>query len=254
MTSEHRGNKQEAGDDLNSAQMSSTESMEEAVSVFIAFRPRLFRIAHHILGSAADVEDVVQDAWLRWQHTDRTQVLDPPAYLAQITVRLALNVVQSARSRYESSAGPRLPDMGDTGPDLPSRAERAEALDQALDLLLEKLNPRERAAYILRVAFDYPYSEIADNLQLSPINTRQIVSRARKRLVAEGRKPARTVEHKRLVNAFVTAAQYGNLTGLENVLACDTDRDPAGDGRRRRRPPHSLTPAPGRACDAGRSA
>lgn len=212
---------------MNSTQTSSTETLDDAVSVFIAFRPRLFRIAHRILGNAADVEDVVQDAWLRWQNTDRAEVLDPPAYLAQITIRLALNVAQSARSRYERSVGPWLAGMDDTGLDLLTRAEQGEALNQALDLLLEKLNRKERAAYILRVAFDYPYGEIADNLQVSPINSRQIVSRARKRLLAEGSRTARTAEHKRLRNAFVIAAQYGNLSGLENVLAGGTDLDRA---------------------------
>lgn len=209
---------------MNSAQMSSTETLEDAVSVFIAFRPRLFGIARRVLGNAADAEDVVQDAWLRWQNTDRAQVLDPPAYLAQITIRLALNVVQSARSRHERSVGPWPVGLDDSGlDDLPARAERAEALDQALDLLMEKLNRKERAAYILRVAFDYPYRAIADNLQVSQINSRQIVSRARKRLLADGSRPVRTAEHQELVSAFVTAAQYGNLSGLESVLAGGAD-------------------------------
>ncbi|MFD8565497.1 sigma-70 family RNA polymerase sigma factor [Streptomyces sp. NPDC059639] len=190
----------------------------------MAFRPRLVRIAHHILRRAADVEDIVQETWLRWQHTDRAQVLDPPAYLAQITIRLALNAAQSARSRYESSAGPWLADTSDSGPDPFARAEEAEALGQAMDLLVDRLNPTERAVYMLRVAFDYPHREIADRLQLSLINTRQIASRAHKRLTSQGRTPAHAVEHQRLMDAFLTAAQDGDLSGLETILTGDTAR------------------------------
>jgi RNA polymerase sigma-70 factor (ECF subfamily) len=199
--------------------------LEDAVSDFVAIRPRLSLIAYRILGSAAEAEDVVQDAWLRWQNTDRSQVLNPAAFLSRTTARLALNVAQSARSRHEVSAGPWLAETIDTGADPVIRAERADALDQALHLLLEKLNPTERAAYVLRVAFDYPYSKIADNLQLSQVNTRQIVSRARKRLDAEGRGRVSTAEHRRFRGAFVAAARSGNLTGLESLLTVDTRRD-----------------------------
>jgi RNA polymerase sigma-70 factor (ECF subfamily) len=203
--------------------MTSTRALEDAVSVFIALRPRLFYIARRILGSTAEAEDVVQDAWLRWQNTDRAQVLNPPAYLIRTTSCLALNVAQSARSRHET-AHPRLGEPIDTSTDPVTRAEQGEALELALRLLLERLDPTERAAYVLRVAFDYSYSQIADNLQLSQVNTRQIVSRARKRLFTERRKAVSTVEHQRFLEAFVAAAQSGNLTGLENLLTVDTDR------------------------------
>jgi RNA polymerase sigma-70 factor (ECF subfamily) len=210
---------------MHSAQTCATKTLEDAVSDFIAIRPRLSLIAYRILGSAAEAEDVVQEAWLRWQNTDRSQVLNPAAFLSRTTARLALNVVQSARSRHEVSAGPWLAETIDTGADPVTRAERADALDQALGLLLEKLNPTERAAYVLRVAFDYPYSKIADNLRLSQGNTRQIVSRARKRLDREGRGQVSTAEHRRFRGAFVDAAQSGNLTGLESLLTVDTRRD-----------------------------
>ncbi|MCQ4207689.1 sigma-70 family RNA polymerase sigma factor [Streptomyces longispororuber] len=206
----------------SATERSSTERMEEAVSAFMAFRPRLFRIAHHILRRPADVEDIVQEAWLRWQNTDRAEVLDPPAYLAQITIRLSLNAAGSARSRYESSAGPWLADTCDSGPDPFARAEEAEALDQALGLLVDRLNPTERAVYILRVAFDFPYSEIAARLQLSTINTRQIASRAGKRLLSDDPDPARHGDHQRLMDAFLTAARGGDLGDLETLLTRDT--------------------------------
>ncbi|MGP4046157.1 sigma-70 family RNA polymerase sigma factor [Streptomyces sp. 2A115] len=205
--------------------MTSTKALEDAVSAFAGLRPRLFHIAHRILGSTAEAEDVVQDAWLRWQNTDRAQVLNPPAYLTRTTARLALNVAQSARSRHET-AGPLLAEPVDTRTDPVALAERAEALELALLLLLEKLDPTERAAYVLRVAFEYSYSEIADNLQLSQVNTRQLVSRAHKRLFAERRrKTVSTGEHRRFLEAFVAAAQSGNLTCLEDVLTVDHDRD-----------------------------
>lgn len=210
---------------MHSTKMPAANTLEDAASAFVAFRPRLFRIAHRILGSATEAEDVVQDTWLRWQNTDRARVLDPPAFLARTTARLALNVAQSARSRHEAGASPWLAEAIDTRPDPVTRVERAEAVELALRLLLEKLDPTERAAYLLRVAFEYPYSRIADNLQLSQVNTRQIVSRAGKRLFTGRRRPVSPAEHQRLLDAFVAAAQSGDLTGLENVLAVDTGRD-----------------------------
>lgn len=212
---------------MHPAQIRSTKTLDDAVSAFVAVRPRLSCIAYRILGSATEAEDVVQDAWLRWQKTDRARVLNPAAFLSRTTARLALNVAQSARSRHEVGAGPWPVEAIDTGTDPVTGAERAEALDQALRLLLEKLNPTERAAYVLRVAFDYPYSEIADSLRLSQVNTRQIVSRARKRLGAEGREQVSTAEHRRFRGAFVAAARSGNLTGLEVLLTVDTERDRA---------------------------
>lgn len=210
---------------MHPAQTPSAKALEDSVSAFIALRPLLFNIAHRILGSTPDAEDIVQDAWLRWQNTDRARVLSPPAFLARTTARLALNVAQSARSRHETGADLWLAEPTDTSTNPVSRAEQAETLELALHLLLERLNSTERAAYVLRIAFDYPYSQIADNLQLSQVNTRQIVSRARKRLFTERGKPVSTVEHQRLLKAFVAAAHAGNLTDLETLLTVDTDRE-----------------------------
>ncbi|MER5430088.1 sigma-70 family RNA polymerase sigma factor [Streptomyces sp. NPDC002588] len=210
---------------MNSPQTASAETLESAVSAFVAIRPRLFHIALRVLGSTAEAEDVVQEAWLRWQNADRARVLDPPAYLARTAARLALNVAQSTHARHRTGAQPKLVETADTSTDPVARAERAEALELALRLLLEKLNPTERAAYVLRVAFDYPYSQIADNLRLSQVNTRQIVSRAHKRLFTDRPRPVSTAEHQRLLEAFVGAAQSGDLTGLETLLAVDTDQD-----------------------------
>jgi RNA polymerase sigma factor (sigma-70 family) len=161
------------------------------------FRPRLFGIAYRTLGSAAEAEDLVQDVWLRWQTTDRTVVLDAPAFLATMTTRLAINLTQSARSRHETYIGTWLPEPVDTGDDPYLGAERGEALEFAVLLLLEKLSPTERAAYVLREAFDYPYQQIADILKLTGANTRQFVTRARTH-IADGRcAPVSAAEQRR---------------------------------------------------------
>jgi RNA polymerase sigma-70 factor (ECF subfamily) len=145
-------------------------------------RARLFGIAYRMLGSTAEAEDVVQDVWLRWQMVDRSVVRDAAAFLATTTTRLAINVMQSARSRRETSAGPWLPEPVDTNANPASGAELSEALESAAQILLEKLSPTERAAYVLREAFDYPYRKIAHVLRLKEANTRQLVTRARQHL------------------------------------------------------------------------
>ena len=194
---------------------------DDALSAFVNVRPRLFGIAYRILGSAAEAEDVVQDAWLRWQAADRSVVLDPPAFLATTTTRLAINLAQSARSRRETYIGPWLPEPVDTSNDPHLGAERAEALEFAVLLLLEKLSPVERAAYVLREAFDYPYRQIAEMLRLEEANTRQLVTRARKH-IADGRcAPVSSAEQERLLKAFIAAAQEGDLAGLEVLFASD---------------------------------
>jgi RNA polymerase sigma factor (sigma-70 family) len=163
-----------------------TSTDDDGLSAFLNVRPRLFGIAYRMLGSAAAAEDIVQDVWVRWQTTDRGVVRDPRAFLATTTTRLAINVIKSARSRRETYMEPSLPEPVDTSADPALGAERSEALKFAVQLLLEKLSPTERAAYVLREAFDYSYREIADILRLKEANTRQLVTRARQHL-ADGR-------------------------------------------------------------------
>ena len=194
---------------------------DDGVSVFESVRPRLFGIAYRMLGSAAEAEDIVQDAWLRWQGTDRSSVLDPPAFLATATTRLAITFAQSARSRRETYIGPWLPEPIDTLHDPRLGAERAEALEFAVLLLLEKLSPTERAAYVLREAFDYSYDQIAHTIRSTEANARQIVTRARKRISDGRRKTVSSNEHKRLLNAFVVASQKGDLPALEKLFTSD---------------------------------
>ncbi|MCU1323405.1 MAG: polymerase, sigma-24 subunit, subfamily [Acidobacteriaceae bacterium] len=198
-----------------------SSALGEAAAVFLKVRPRLFGIAYRMLGSVSEAEDIVQDVWLRWQGTDRTVVLDPSAFLATTTTRLSLNLAQSARSRRETYIGPWLPEPVDTSADPQLGAERGEALQFAVLLLLEKLQPTERAAYILREAFDYAYREIADILQIGEANARQLVTRARKHIADGRRAPVTASEQQRLLEAFIAAAQKGDLASLEDLFAAD---------------------------------
>jgi RNA polymerase sigma-70 factor (ECF subfamily) len=198
-----------------------TVTNDDGVAVFESVRPRLFGIAYRMLGSAAEAEDIVQDAWLRWQGTDRSAVADPPAFLATATTRLAITFAQSARSRRETYIGPWLPEPIDTSGDPRLGAERAEALEFAVLLLLEKLSPTERAAYILREAFDYSYDQIAHTIRSTEANARQLVTRARKHVSAGRRKTVTSREQRRLLNAFIVASQKGDLPALEKLFASD---------------------------------
>jgi RNA polymerase sigma-70 factor, ECF subfamily len=192
-------------------------SVADAAS-FQTVRPRLFGIACRVLGSAADADDVVQDAWIRWQGADRSKVRDAAAFLATTTTRLAINVGQSARARRETSIEPLLLEPVDSRADPRAGAEQREALELAVRMLLEKLSPTERAAYVLREAFDYPYGRIARVLALSEVNARQLVTRARRRLSGDHRRPVRDAELQRLLDAVVAAAQTGAVATLEHVL------------------------------------
>ncbi|MFE7168573.1 RNA polymerase sigma-70 factor [Streptomyces sp. NPDC057616] len=208
------------------------DSLDQATREFMAARPQLFGIAYRVLGSATEAEDIVQEAWLRWQRTDRTEIQDPTAFLATVTSRLAINLAQSARKRHETYTGPWLPEPVDTSKDPQLGAERAEALDMAVLFLLEKLNPVERAAYVLREAFDYPYRQIAEMLETSEANTRQLVSRARKHLAKERKEPVSPEAHRRLLEVFLAAAQTGDLSVLEDVLTADVVSYTDGGGIR----------------------
>ena len=144
--------------------------------------------------------------------------------------RLALNAAQSARARRETYAGEWLPEPVDTGADPTLGAERAEALELAVLLLLEKLTPAERAAYVLREAFDYEYEKIAEIVGTSEANARQLATRARKHVVDGRRAPASRADHQKLLSAFVTAAQRGDVAALEQVFASDVVSNADGGG------------------------
>ncbi|MCL3992394.1 RNA polymerase sigma-70 factor [Streptomyces lavenduligriseus] len=207
-------------------------SLDRATKDFLSARPQLFGVAYRILGSAVEAEDVVQETWVRWQNTDRAQVREPAAFLTTVATRLAINVAQSARARRESYVGPWLPEPVDTAQDPQLGAERAEALEMAVLLLLQKLNPVERTAYVLREAFDYPYRRVAEILETTEANARQLVSRGRRHLAAERKEPVTPEAHRRLLEVFLSAARTGDLLVLEGVLAADVVSYSDGNGIR----------------------
>src|SRR5689334_21588423 len=180
-----------------------SEDLDQAAAIFGEVRPSLFSIAYRMLGSAIEAEDIVQDVWLRWQTADRSVVLNPAAYLATATTRLAINATQSARVRRESYIGPWLPEPVDTSADPYLGAERGEALAFAVLLLMERLTAHERAAYVLREAFDYPYAQIADILKSTEPAVRQLVSRAKKHMTGEKRTQVDPAAQKELLTTFL---------------------------------------------------
>lgn len=207
--------------DMTSQSAAARADLARAAADFDQVRPRLFGIAYRMLGSASEAEDIVQDVWLKWQAYDRSQVREATAFLSTITTRLAINEATSARVRRETYVGPWLPEPVDTAADPALGAERAEALGFAVLILMENLSPKERAAYVLREAFDYPYDEIAAIIQTTEPATRQLVSRARKHVSTRPRAAVNSEQQQRFLEAFVVAAQTGDLAALEGILTAD---------------------------------
>ncbi|MFC9583064.1 RNA polymerase sigma-70 factor [Streptomyces yangpuensis] len=200
------------------------------VAEFEQHRPRMFGIAYRMLGSAAEAEDIVQDAYLRWDGADRSGIENPGAWLAKVVTNLCLNSLTSARARRESYIGPWLPEPVLTGDGALGPLETAEQRDSvsvALLLLLEQLTPVERAVYVLREAFAYSHREISGLLDLTEANCRQVYRRAAGRVGADradtrAKRFSADPEHwQGLVESFLTAARSGDLTQLEGVLAAD---------------------------------
>ncbi|WP_406328474.1 RNA polymerase sigma-70 factor [Streptomyces sp. NBC_00203] len=202
---------------------------------FETYRPRLFGLAYRMLGSAADAEDIVQDAYLRFSGADHAAVERLGAWLAKVVTNLCLNRLASARARREQYAGPWLPEPvitsdGTLGP-LES-AEQRDAVSLALLVLLERLTPTERAVYVLREAFAYGHREIAGVLELSEANCRQLYRRAVQRVAApEARFKAAPEQQAGLVESFLTAAREGDLAGLESLFSAEVTWWSDGGGK-----------------------
>lgn len=187
----------------------------------------LLGVAYRMLGRAADAEDVVQEAWLRWTAEDRAEVREPRAFLVRITTRLAIDRLRQAQTRRESYVGPWLPEpvVTDFGPSVPDTAERAllaDSVSLAVLVVLESLSPLERAVFVLREAFGFPFAEIATTLDRSEAAVRQLAGRAR-RHVDEGkpRYDVDPVERRDLTERFLSAAAGGDLGDLLALLAPD---------------------------------
>ncbi|MGW7088474.1 RNA polymerase sigma factor SigJ [Streptomyces sp. NPDC054871] len=200
---------------------------DTVTDVFEEHRPVLMGVAYRMLGRVADAEDVVQESWLRWSAADPSQVREPRAYLVRITTRLAIDRLRHVQSRRESYVGQWLPEplVTDYGPRVPDTAEQAVLADSvsiAVMVVLESLSPLERAVFVLREAFGFPFSEIALTLDRGEPAVRQLAARARKH-VDEGR-PRYDVdpdERRDLTERFLAAAAGGDLDGLMTLLAPD---------------------------------
>lgn len=197
------------------------DDIREATSIFLAQRPQLLRIAYRIVGNVGEAEDVVQEVWIRWQCTDRSVVLNAAAFLVTTTKNLAINVTQSARRRRELSVDAWPSELADHHTTTQADVERRDDVELAFALLMERLSPVERAAYVLREGFAYPYRRISEILHLGVANVRQIVSRAKRRLSSARRVPVDPTARRRLLGAFLAAGRAGDILALEVALTAD---------------------------------
>ncbi|MFJ9640831.1 RNA polymerase sigma-70 factor [Streptomyces sp. NPDC101178] len=200
---------------------------DPATDVFEEHRPVLLGVAYRMLGRVTDAEDVVQEAWLRWSTTAREGVREPRAFLVRITTRLAIDRLRHLKSRREAYVGPWLPepmatDFGATVPDAAERAVLADSVSLAVLVVLESLSPPERAVFVLREAFGFPYAEIAATLDRTEAAVRQLAGRARRHV--DERKPRYDVdpaERRDLTERFLAAASGGSIEQLMALLAPD---------------------------------
>ncbi|MFF5129435.1 RNA polymerase sigma factor SigJ [Streptomyces syringium] len=207
--------------------MGDLRTTDAALDTFEEHRSTLTGVAYRMLGRVADAEDIVQEAWLRWSGADRGEVRDARGYLVRVTTRLAIDRLRQAQSRREAYVGSWLPepiatDFGHTVPDTAERAVLADSVSFAVLVVLESLSPLERAVFVLREAFGFPYQEIAVTLDRSEAAVRQLAGRAR-RHVAEG-KPRFAVDpasQRDLTERFLAAATGGSIGELLALLAPD---------------------------------
>ena len=222
--------------------MSSTNSSALAAASFEPFRRRLLGLAYRMLGSMADAEDAVQEAYLRWHGADRDNVAEPKAFLMTTTTRICLDMLTSARARREEYVGPWLPepvvDTAALAPD--SRTELAEDLSIALLLTLDRLSPLERAAFLLHDVFDFSFNEVATALDRSAAACRQLAARARTHVRATRPRGAATApprsqeidaKHAQLMSAFLAAMGSGDVDAVKQLLASDVRVVTDGGGK-----------------------
>ena len=215
--------------------------MSNPAATFEPYRRRLLGLAYRMLGSMADAEDAVQEAYLRWHGADRDNVSDPRAFLMTTTTRICLDMLTSARARREEYVGPWLPepvvDTAALAPD--SRTELAEDLSIALLLTLDRLSPLERAAFLLHDVFDFSFSEVASALERSDAACRQLAARARAHVRALRPRGATAplgadgidAKHARLMSTFLAATSSGDLEALTELLASDVRVVTDGGGK-----------------------
>jgi RNA polymerase sigma-70 factor (ECF subfamily) len=193
-------------------------------ALFAEQRPRLLRLAYRMLGSVSEAEDMLQEAWLRWQSGDREGVREPAAFLTTVVTRLCLDQIKSVRARRESYVGAWLPEplLDSQWVEPASADEEGEEISMALMLLLERLSPLERAAFLLHDAFDLEFSEVARILGRSNEAVRRLASRAREQLHRTDAKPRYAVSEQQgaeLARAFRAASLAGDIPALQKLLA-----------------------------------
>lgn len=197
---------------------------DRALQVFLAERTRLLRLARRVTRDRGSAEEVVQEAWLRWQRADRSGITNPAAFLTTTTTHLSINVIQSARHRHELTTQSPLASAIDSSPDPTQRLERRAALEQSLGLLLARMSANELTVYVLRKAFDYSYLELARLLSTTVPNARQLARRAQLSLTGPGTRQVDEADHRELVDAFLAAAGNGSVQQLESVLVARRER------------------------------
>jgi len=202
--------------------------------VFEANRELLFAVAYRMLGTVADAEDTVQDAWLRWSAAPRSDVAEPRAYLARAVTNIALNRLRSARARREAYVGSWLPEpvLTTAGPDAADRVELAESVSLAMMVVLESLTPEERAVFVLHEVFGFSHGEIAAAIGRSDASVRQLMHRAREHIQA--RRPRFDVDagqQREVTERFLAAAGGGDIDELMLVLAPDVTLISDGGGK-----------------------
>jgi len=202
--------------------------------VFEHHRPRLFSLAYRLLGARGDAEDVVQDAWLRWHGSDQAAIADPEAWLVTATTRLGLDRLRAARTARQHYVGPWLPEPLEISeaPGPEQHREQAEQVSIALLAVLERLGPEERAAFLLKEAFDYDYARIGQLLGHSEANCRQLVHRARQRVQAgRPRFEVAPAQHRALLARFMAASQAGDAAAITALLDHDARMVSDGGGK-----------------------
>jgi RNA polymerase sigma-70 factor (ECF subfamily) len=212
---------------------------DDGSAAFVALRPRLLGIAYRLLGSMWDAEDVVADAMVRWLRTDRSEIREPAAFLTTVVSRLALDQLRSARATRETYTGPWLPEpvIADETLDPLDSLVKRDTLSLATLRLMEELTPPERAVFVLREAFDVPYGQIAEILDVSEANARQLLHRAQAHLGERDRRTeADQSRHAELLERLLWAAGEGELSDLEELLAEDVVSYNDGGGKTRAAP------------------
>ncbi|MEU8833671.1 MULTISPECIES: RNA polymerase sigma-70 factor [Streptomyces] len=200
--------------------------------VFHKHRNLLFSVAYRLLGIAADAEDAVQDAWIKWSSADRSQVADPKAYLTRIVSNLSLERLRSTRYKRETYVGPWLPEPILTSGDTSEAVTDAESVSMAMLVVLETLSPLERAVFVLKEVFDFSHAEIAEAVERSEAAVRQAAHRAREHVRA--RRPRFTTDRPRqreITERFFAAATGGDVNALMELLSPDVTLWTDGGGK-----------------------